>query len=77
MTVALTVVAAALVLAVMGIGAWCGAGVVILLRRSVYPVRVTPRMPDSLRAAGGMDVRFPAAGDGPMLSGWYVPAARP
>ena len=59
-------------LAVVGIGAWCAVGVMILLRRSVYPERVVSPMPSSVLQAGGIDVRFPSASDDAMLSGWFV-----
>ena len=61
-------------LAVVGIGAWCAAGVTILLRRSVYPERVIAQMPSTVCEAGGIDVRFPSACDDALLSGWLVPS---
>lgn len=59
---------------VIGLGAWCAAGVIILLRRSVYPKRVTPQQSQAMIEAGCEDVRFPSAGDGAQLSGWFVPS---
>ncbi len=60
--------------AVVGIAAWCAAGITILLNRTVYPERVMPHQTESVCAAGCTEVRFPSAGDEVSLSGWFVPA---
>ena len=59
---------------ISGLAAWCTAGVVILLRRSVYPDRVLPQRKPSIVAAGCAEVEFPAAGDAIKLSGWFIPS---
>jgi len=70
----LIVVIGILACVVIGLGAWCAAGVIILLRRSVYPKRVAAQQTPELAAMGCTDVQFPSAQDRAMLSGWFVPA---
>src|SRR5690348_6914501 len=69
--IVLAVIAASMV---VGIGAWCAAGVTILLRRTVYPKRVTAQLLPEMAALGCEEVRFRSAGDDALLSGWFVPA---
>jgi alpha-beta hydrolase superfamily lysophospholipase len=59
---------------VIGIGVWLTAGVTILLKRSVYPKRIAPQQTDAMAGEGCTEVRFPSAGDGALLAGWFVPA---
>ena len=60
--------------AVIGLGCWCTAGVMILLQRSVYPKRVLPQLTPALTAVGCTEALFPSAGGDAQLSGWFVPA---
>jgi alpha-beta hydrolase superfamily lysophospholipase len=68
------IVAAVAALIVLGIAGWCAAGIIILLRRSVYPKRVTPQQTPAICAAGCTEVRFPSRGGDARLAGWFVPS---
>ena len=58
----------------VGLAAWLMAGMLIILQRSVYPKRILPLLTPAMSNAGWAEVRFPSAGDGALLSGWFVPA---